>query len=159
MSHTTTIKSVPIRSVNALRAAVQELKGKGIKCDLVENEVPRMYYANQHGKCAFVLKLHDSQYDVGFDQQKDGTYAPVLDIWNQQIAKQVGTTLLDWSTTRAKDTAEQRAMRKDHQSHIGQLLQGYSKHAAIQTATSKGYMVQSCTVGADMQVHIKLSVN
>ena len=61
MSHTTTLKGVTIKDTNALASAVVDLKSKGVNCELLTNTKPRMYYNNQHGVCAFVLRLADGQ--------------------------------------------------------------------------------------------------
>jgi hypothetical protein len=104
MSHTTSVKSVPIKSECALRAAVRRLQAAGIDCELLENAVPRMFYENQiglhvkaaeearstgermglqfHGnaeECDFVLKLNDSFYDIGFLRDKNGHWQMFFD--------------------------------------------------------------------------------
>lgn len=159
MSHTTTIKSVPIRSVTALQAAVRELQQAGVQCSLAQNQKPRMYYENQHGECDYVLKLDKSRYDIGFQKQKDGTYEMVLDTWNNEIAQQVGTKAVNWAERySSSESKEARELRNNPQAHVGSLMQLYTKHAAIQTATSKGYMVTGCSVGQDMKVHLTIGV-
>ena len=89
MSHTTVIRSVEIKNINALKAAVQELIDSGIKCELVENAKPRMYYDNQHGICPYVLKLHGTKYDVGFEKHGDN-YLPVFDVHAGYVMSQIG---------------------------------------------------------------------
>lgn len=146
MSHTTKLKSVEIKDVSALFSAVGDLKAAGIRCDLVQNAKPRMYYNDQHGQCAYVLKLHDSQYDVGFDLQKDGTYAPVFDEWGNYVGGQIG------AACPMPNTQEGRA-----QHAIGKFLQSYAKHAAINAAVAQGYMVEGTEVDADGNVHLMLA--
>lgn len=131
MSHTTEIKSVPIKSISALQSAVEELKAEGVNCELVENQKPRMYYPNQHGVSPYVLKLPNCRYDIGFDLKEDGTYAPVLDTWADEIQKQIG------ASCPMPNTPEAIAQKA-----IGQLMQKYSKHAVIEAATAQGYMVE-----------------
>jgi hypothetical protein len=146
MSHTTSLKSVAIRDVAAIRAAVDELKQSGVNINLLENAKPRMFYENQHGNCAFVLQLPDSRFDIGLDAQADGTYAPVFDEWQGYIGKQVGATCPMPNTPEGK---------AQHQ--IGRFLQGYAKHAAINAATSQGYMVEGTSTDEHGNVHLTLT--
>jgi len=132
MSHTTTLKGVVIRDISALKAAVAELQQKGINCELLEGARPRMYYGNQHGTCDYVLKLKDGQYDIGFDKQENGAYAPVFDEWSNHISSKLGASCPLPSTPEG---------RAQHQ--IGQLLQSYQKHMAINAAVAEGYLVES----------------
>jgi hypothetical protein len=147
MSHTTKLKAVEIRDVSALHSAVAELKSSGVNCDLVQNAKPRMYYNDQHGNCAFVLKLHDAPYDVGFDLQPDGSYLPVFDEWAGHVGGQIG------ATCPMPNTQEGRA-----QHAIGKFTQSYAKHAAINAALAQGYMVEGTEVDADGNVHLTLAV-
>lgn len=118
--------------MGALASAVAELQGKGIRCDLVDDVVPRMYYKDQVKACEKVLKLHDSQYDVGFQMQEDGSLLPVFDKWNNHIKDVIG------STHKVKEpTAATEAL-----SHIGQLMQQYSRHAALNEVTNQGYVIE-----------------
>ncbi len=142
MSHTTHIKSVAITDMAALSAAVEGLKAKGIKCDLVQDQKPRMYFGNQHGKCDYVLKLHDCPYDVGFDKQADGSYVPVFDEWAGNIKKQLGVNM-------KCDNANDRTL-----THIGQLMQGYATEAATNAAIAQGYYVESSEIDAQGNVQL-----
>lgn len=146
MSHTTTIKSVKITDINALRAAVADLQAQGVKCSLKENVRPRMYYGNQHGVCPFVLHLEGSRYDVGFDKQKDGSYVPVFDEWQGHVGGQIG------ATCPMPNSPEGRA-----QHAIGRMLQGYAKHAAMNAALAQGYMVESCETDEKGNVNLVLA--
>ncbi|QIG76107.1 DUF1257 domain-containing protein [Rhizobium phage RHph_I4] len=146
MSHTTTLKGVQIKDVSALRAAVAELIQQGVNCALLENAKPRMYYGNQHGNCDFVLNLKDSQYDVGFDKQKDGSYAPVFDEWSNHVSSKLG------ASCPLPNTPEGRA-----QHQIGKLLQSYQKHVAINAAVMAGYSVAGTEV--DDKGNIQLVIN
>lgn len=145
MSHTTTLKSVVVRDTQALRSAVTKLQGQGIRCSLQENVVPRMYYQNQHTACAFVVKLDDCKYDVGFDKQTDGTYAPVFDEWAGHIGKVIGVDTPLGATEETKTEAA-----------IGKLMQAYSEHATINAATAQGYFVESATTDAEGNIHLTL---
>lgn len=93
MSHTTTLRSVKITDIEAVRQAIDFLversNGK-LKISLIENAVPRMYYPDQYGKCDYVVKLGNSRYDIGLAKQADGTFALVYDAWQGDIRKQVG---------------------------------------------------------------------
>lgn len=147
MSHTTTLKGLAIRDVDAMHKAVADLKAKGVNCSLVRNAKPRMYYQSQHGECEFVLKLHDAPYDVGFDKQDDGTYAPVFDEWAGHVGRQIG------ATCPMPDTPEGKA-----QHAIGQFSQSYARHAAINSAVSQGYLVESDYIDNDGNVQLVLTV-
>lgn len=145
MSHTTTIKSVAIRDTAAMEAAAQELAASGVKCRMVRDQKPRMYYSNQHGACAYVLKLDDCPYDIGFDRQSDGTYAPVFDEWAGHVKGQIG------AACPIPNSPEGRA-----QHAIGRFMQSYAKHAAINSAVMSGYTVESTSI--DEQGNIQLSI-
>jgi hypothetical protein len=146
MSHTTKLKAVEIKDVSALFAAVADLRASGVNCELVQNAKPRMYYNDQHGECAFVLKLPDTRYDVGFDRQADGSYAPVFDEWQGYVGSQIG------AACPMPNTQEGRA-----QHAIGKFLQNYAKHAAMNAAIAQGYMVEGTEVDADGNVHLLLA--
>jgi hypothetical protein len=134
MSHTTKINSVPIKDISALNAAVDELKSLGINCELVEKQQPRMYYNNQGGVCDFVLKLHDTKYDVGFQKDEtDGTYKIIYDDYMGYVKGKLG------AACPLPNTQEERL-----QHSVGKLMQLYSKHATINAATLQGYLVESC---------------
>lgn len=145
MSHTTTLKTVSIRDLAALRAAVEELNAAGVSCDLVERAVPRMFYASQHGECDYVLKLHKCRFDVGFDKQADGSYVPVYDEWGNNVGTQIG------ATCNIAKTPEEKATQQ-----IGRLMQGYAKHAAVNAAVSQGYFVESTVTDEKGTVHLVL---
>lgn len=92
MSHTTSVKTVQYTDVDAIREAVKSLQAKGLKITLLENAKPRMYYENQEGKCDFVIRCDNGQYDVGLKLQADGSYLPVFDEWGGHIANVLGTS-------------------------------------------------------------------
>lgn len=144
MSHTTTVKSVKITDINALQLAIQQLKAEGVRVDLLQNAKPRMYYQNQHGNSAYVIKLHDGQYDVGLDLQADGSYVPVFDEHAGYVAKYLGAK-------RARKQGEESA-----QHALGNLLQKYAVNVAVNTAAMQGYIVESTEVDNDGNVHITL---
>lgn len=131
MSHTTTLKA-DIRDIRAIRSAVQELKQKGVKVDLLENTKPRMYYSHQHPENSrFVLHLPESRYDVGLDQGADGKFTMAFDAWAGEIAKHLGDNRV-----------------KGQGATVAKFMQSYTKHAAINAAQAKGYTVTGTTVDA-----------
>lgn len=132
MSHTTKLKT-EVRNAQAIREAAKEL---GI--ELLTDAVPRMYYANQHGRCDFVLKLK-GKYDVGLVKEGSG-YALVYDSWDGHVAAELGNS---------KATANK---------PVAKFLQTYAKHAAMLAARAKGYMVQGCTTDAQGNVQLTLAV-
>jgi hypothetical protein len=135
MSHTTTIKKVLIKDTNALESAVKNLQEQGIKCELVRDQVPKMYYPSQEkeiGKCDYVLKIDGSKYDVGFKKDADGNYFPVFDEWANNIGSKVGASC---PMPNSKEGQSQHA--------IGKLMQEYGKEAAINAATNDGYHIDS----------------
>jgi len=144
LSHTTTVRSVKITDINALQLAITQLKAEGVNIDLLQNAVPRMYYNNQHGKCAYVVKLHNSPYDVGLELQADGSYIPVFDEFSGHVAKQIGAKR---AIKRGEETA---------QHALGNLLQKYAVNVAVNTASMQGYIVESTEVDTDGNVHITL---
>lgn len=149
MSHTTTLKGVQINDLSALRSAVAELQQAGVRCELQERTKPRMYYGNQHGVCDYTLHLSDCPYDVGFDKQADGTYAPVFDEWANHVKGQIGATC----PVPGHETPEDRTL-----AHIGRFLQSYAKHAAINAATAAGHIVSDCYTDEDGNVQLMLAV-
>ena len=129
MSHTTEINSIKITDIAALRSAITELKAHGVKCDLLENAVPRAYYNNQLGQAELVVKLHDSRYDVGLYADEDGKgYTSKCDFWAQDIENVLGAAPLE-----GEDVG---------QAKLGKLYQTYAIHAATNTAVQQGYSVQ-----------------
>ncbi len=143
MSHTTKLDGVEIKDIAALRAAVQTLQGQGVKCELVEKARPRMYYGNQGENCDYVLQLHESRFDVGFQKTESGAYAPVFDEWGNNVGSQLG------ATCPMPDTVEGKAK---HQ--IGKLMQEYAKNAATNAAIAQGYMVETMETDAEGYVHV-----
>jgi hypothetical protein len=129
MSHTTTLKTVAIKSAEALQAAVNYLKEQGVDCELLQDAKPRMYYANQHGKCDYVLKLNNSIYDVGFDKQEDGSYLPVFDSWGGHIQNQIGMP----KSCSVPKTEEERAAAT-----VSRLLDCYAIHEAKRVLQESG---------------------
>jgi len=130
MSHTSSIKSIKIQSVSALRAAVEELAKSGIACTLVENATPRAYFTNQAGmgQADFVIHLASSSYDVGLYKTADGSYEARTDFYGGGVAAALG------AKASCPETREQAQM--------GKLFQMYGIHATTEAARRKGHMVR-----------------
>jgi hypothetical protein len=126
MSHTSSVKSIAITNVEALRAAVTELNSLGVSCELLENASPRAYFSNQAGlgQADFVLKLHKSRYDVGFYRTEQGGYEVRTDFWGQDVKNQLG--------------AKASGPGKAEQAQLGKLFQAYGIHAAMGEARRRG---------------------
>lgn len=132
MSHTTAIDSIVFSDIDALTAAVNELAASGIKCSLEKNATPRAFYANQSGlgPAPYVLRLHDSRYDIGFypREGKNG-YEARTDLFGGDIHRVLGATHV-----KPGETAQQAA--------LGKLNQTYAIHAATRAAAKKGMNVR-----------------
>jgi hypothetical protein len=121
MSHTTVLKTIQIKNITALQEAVDYLKSQGVNCELVKDAKPRMYYPDQVGKCDYVIKLKDCVYDVGFEKQKDGSYAPMFDSWGGHVQKFIGQP----ASCPVPTTQEEKQAAT-----ISRLLDCYAIHAA-----------------------------
>lgn len=79
MSHNTIIKDVKINDLDALRAAITELKTEGVQIDL--NETARKFrtWEGQPDACDICIQLPRERFDVGLVRQPDGSYLPVYD--------------------------------------------------------------------------------
>lgn len=131
MSHTTAIDNIVFTDVEALKAAVNELVSKGIKCSLVKGGVPRAYYQNQTGlgEADYVLKLDAAPYDIGFyhDKVKKGLIART-DLFANHVSRVLG------ATPQKGERAEQAA--------LGKLYQTYAVHASTRKAVQQGMTVR-----------------
>lgn len=188
VSHSTTIKTVPIKSQSALRAAIAELQSNGVNIELQENCKPRMYYKNQIAKqivstakegefsfnedpdvCDFVIHLPDSFYDIGLLRQEDGSYTPVFDDYCGGPVSGAPTTaqmkgIKSILGHKWEGKVEHWAGRKegnDSQLHsIGKFLQGYTKQTVVEAATLAGHMVSGFTENEKTgEIQVHLSVN
>lgn len=128
MSHTSVLKTIKINNIDALREAVEFLNSEGIPCSLVENQYARMYYDQQGGKCDYVLKLSNCNYDVGFQKQSDGSYAPIFDTHAGYLERVLGTP-----NCPVPKTAEER-----NAAAITRLLDCYAVHAAKSELQNSG---------------------
>jgi hypothetical protein len=131
MSHTTEINNIVFADIEALKAAVNELNSKGIKCTLVKGGTPRAYYQNQQGMGAadYTLQLDGSPYDIGFytDKEKKGLVART-DLFMGHVARVLG--------------AQASAGESQAQAALGQLYQTYAIHAATRKAVQQGMSVK-----------------
>lgn len=150
MSHVSKLSGMKIKDEAAMRAAVADLTAKGIKCELVQNAVPRMHGQREEqavGKCDYVLKLPNGKYDVGFKKQSDGTFQAVIDTYGNHVGGQIG------AACPMPNSAEGRV-----QHQMGQFMQNYAKHAAMNAARAKGMNVLGATVDettGDVKVRLK----
>lgn len=130
MSHTSTVHSIKIQSITALRAAIDELCRMGTQCSLVENSTPRAFYPNQQGMglADFVVRLETCPYDIGLYKNSDGVYEARTDFWGGHVEKVLG------APASKPETAAQAKM--------GKLFQAYGTHAAMEAARRKGHMVR-----------------
>lgn len=129
MSHTTEITGIVFSDMQALEAAVVQLKAQGISCLLEKGVTPRAYYTNQDGmgKADYVLRLFDCAYDVGFYPRDGGGYVARTDLFNQQVSKILGVPV-------GKGGPEMAA--------LGKLNQAYAVEAATRQAIRQGHTVR-----------------
>ena len=145
MSHTTRIDEIVFSDIESLKEAIKELKTSGIRCDLVTDQKPRAYYANQEGmdmEMPYVLKLEDSKYDVGFvyDAQKQG-YVARADLFAGAINRVLG--------------APPKTTENKNQAQIGKLVQSYAIAAATKQWIREGYDVHKIThPGGDVTLQV-----
>ena len=127
MSHTTTVSTIAITDIGALRAAVDELKRRGMRIDMIDNAVPRAYYDGQQGlgQADHVLRLADSKYDIGIYANGKGGYEARADFYNGEIERVLGATPQDGEDT--------------YQAKMGKMYQMYAVVAAEQAAFRQGY--------------------
>lgn len=145
MSNNTKVDLVELRDVSAIRAAVTQLQREGVAIELRENTTPRLYSEQKQrecGVCDFVLHLPNSSYDVGLKRKADGKgYEAILDTWRGDVAKQIGSTALDW--TDIIDRQHQyHYSHPEHGAapHIARFVSSYTKAMIQRTAMSKGHM-------------------
>ena len=142
MSHTSTISSILITDVNALKSAITELKQAGVNCDLLEDAVPRAYSRSQAGmgQAPYVVKL--SNYDVGLYLNKDKSgYEARTDFWDGSVERDLGVQ--DDSVSR-------------EQAMMGKLYQMYGVHATTRAAAQKGYRVTRHT-GEEGKIQLRIA--
>lgn len=143
MSHTTTISTLLLSDVKAIKGAIKELQSQGVKCDLLEAAVPRSYQGNTMKKADFCLKLHDSPYDVGMYKNKDGEFSLATDFYMGHVEKILGVTP-------GKDDDR-------NQAKLGKVYAAYASNAIERQAAQQGYSV-SRVKGDDGGVRLVLGV-
>jgi pyridoxine 5'-phosphate synthase PdxJ len=146
MSHTTTIGSIIISDVQALNAAITELKAEGVNCDLLEGVKARAYYADQKGmeNPDFTIKLHDGKYDVGLYKTSDGKgYEAKADFYAGNIERILGVQAGEGDDP--------------YQAKMGKLYQKYAIHAATRKAVQQGMTVNRIN-NADGTVQLRVAV-
>lgn len=146
MSHTSSIKSVKVTKIEAIRAAIEELAANGKQIRLEEGGTPRAYYSNQQGMgpADYVIRLPNAQYDIGLYRQQDGSFDLRTDLFGGSVHRELGA-----SHTGAGVSREQAA--------IGQFFQMYNLHLASQTAKAKGWTSRRVT-GKDGAIKLEIEV-
>jgi len=140
MSHTSTIKSVKILDLQALRQACEELKRtQGVDLTLIENHVPRAYSQGQLKAADLCIQLNDGEYDVGLYKTTDGSYEARCDFYTGDVEKQLGANREQLSL-HTNLTGEERT-----QAQLGKLYQFYSVKAAENAIIRKGGSCQRQT--------------
>jgi len=142
MSHTTSISSLRITSISALRAAVEELRSNGMSIQMKANATPRAYSANQVGMGAapYVIELPGASYDLGVYPAADGNGFEIrTDFWGGSVEKVLG----------AKPTSTATAT----QAKLGRLYQMYVLTATEEQAAEQGMQVER-SVEADGTIQL-----
>lgn len=134
MSKTTTVKTVPIKDIQALYSAVEELRASGVNCTLTQDSPCRLWYSTT--PCPYVLNLPDCQFDLGLKLEKDGSYSVITDFHGNLVNGQIGATC-PVKGADANDLA------------IGKFMQAYSKHAALNAVSAAGYSVSDLSFNPD----------
>ena len=171
MSHTTQVKSIPIKSVSALYRMAQILKDMGLNVELKAKSVPRFFYKDQIERtlkrtgakmkyhfnceeCDFVLHLKDSYFDVGFLYDENGDLVPLFDDFEYKdssgyLGKSVRSIL----------GADSRYPTTDRTSkYLGKMQQAYSAAVALESAENAGYVVSSSEFNEKGEMIIELQV-
>lgn len=170
-----------------MQAAVLELQRMGVRCELKQNAVPRMYYADQISRhiksnsevagqfvfhqnveeCDYVLHLPDSHYDVAFLKTKSGEYVPVFDDYEHGTENGRHPYMEKLPIKKflgaayAGKVEHWSGARKDTEQtlhSIGKLLQEYTVAAATNAALAAGHTVLGRTTDKNGTVHLTLGV-
>ena len=129
MSHTTTLKTIKIVDIEALEDAVSFLAKEGVRVSFHKNTRPRMYYERQQVMCDYVVKIAGCPYDVGFEKQADGSYAPIFDAWDGHIRQAIG----------AASGILGASVEEETMLNISRLVDLYGVHAARNQLSKDGY--------------------
>ena len=147
MSHTTSIASVVVTDISALRAAIEELRREGIRCELLENAVPRAYFSNQQGMgpAPYVVKVTDAKYDVGLYpvEGKQNEYTFSTDFYGGTVQNILGTRVVGEGETQ-------------DQAKLGKLAQRYAVCAAERQAIQQGFSADR-TTGENGSIQLTLT--
>ena len=168
MSHTTSIKTTPIKSVTALQTAIAVLQSQGINITLERNAVPRMYYADQIAKhvkskqdtaqragqaheglrfhenpeeCDYVIKVADAYYDIGLIYNQHGELVPFFDDYqHMSIAESMAKGF----------STEERPIRKFLGAQFAGAVEHWSgeREAGEQQLHSVGKLMQQYSIAA-----------
>jgi hypothetical protein len=184
MSHTATVSTVPIKDIRALTRCVEELKAKGVNVELVQNAVPRMYYANQirlhlkeKGKklqyhpnveeCDYVLKVNDAYYDVGFLKDEKGNLVPLFDdydysSWEVKSTQSGKGPIRKYIGAKFDAPIEHWSGEKQDTEQllhsVGDFLQAYTKHATIYAAEDEGYSLADTSLNEKGELVLEFEV-
>lgn len=175
MSHTTQVKTVPIKDISALKKAIEELKKEGVNITLEEKAIPRMYYVNQLQKhmglksdvCDYVIRVNDAYFDVGLVKDEEaGGYTPVFDDYSRKgpnpLSRKGNGAIKKFLGAPFTGKVEHWSGRRDDTEQtlhsIGKLMQSYTKHAAINAAVKAGHTVLGTTKDKDGNVQLRLGV-
>ncbi len=159
-----------MKSISALRAAVQKLKAKGMNVELKENAIPRMYFNNQlrdqvaqsaersakysfnedPNRCDYIIEVKDAYYDVALVRLKEGGYAPLYDNYtsgsNQSGSNHKNkmlSSVLGRSFENTEKLTGEDLTQAQKASEISHLLQGYVREATMEQAIADGLMLES----------------
>lgn len=131
MSHTTKVKAVKVKDVDALEAAVQALaRERGINITLERNTGARLWSTSP--KCDLVIKVPECRFDLGFEKQSDGSYTPMFDAHGGYLMKYLG------GGQAIAKTPEEHTL-----ANIGGIMQAYSREVLTRAAQMQGAMVNS----------------
>lgn len=143
MSHNVTINNVKITNLDALRAAVKELRSENINLELDEEAKTFRTYFGQRNTCDMTIRLPTESFDVGLVKQPDGSFIPVYDdmlAGNRQIA-------CEWKPGDPRDS----------RSAMGKLAQRYAVCATEIEAALQGH---SCvrTPGDNGEINVVIEM-
>jgi hypothetical protein len=167
VSHVSLISDVPIRDIDALEAALEELREGGTNIYMIAKKGPRLFSSDQtraYAKaCSFTIALPNAKYDIGvqpMDEKNEAIkledleknpdklshYNLITDFWNGSIASQL-------STARPADNDEYQNVFS-----LGKLMTGYSKYAIINYALRNGCETSEITVDANGDIEFEFEV-
>lgn len=143
MSHNILIKNVKITSIEALQAAVDELRREGKNITLNRDRKTFRTYPGQPDKCDMCIELPNARFDVGLVKQPDGTY---LTVYDPYLA--IGGTEISCSL----DPRE-----RDERHGIAMLTQRYSVIVSERELALQGHMCRR-EKGENGEIHVVAEV-